>query len=633
MTARPPSLARLPIDLLTAAAVLVAALALAAALCAAPASAATSEDYFFISSVGPAYSPTLSFAGSGAGPDGIATDAAGNIYVTLPTGFAKFNASGTHVVTYTGDNGYVAGASYGLDVDWRGNVYYADRSNHCIVKLHPSANGVNGTSYSWVSITGKNAGLGDANIGAGDGEFNFPSDVTVGGNYLYVADLLNHRVQKLYINPDTNQLVYDSQWGKVGGGSGTGDGEFNRPRSVDAQSGTSGHVFVVEELGRRVQEFTAAGAFVGKFGSTSAADPLFLSGPTGVDVDAAGDVIVTDLEVHAVAKYRKTDGVWARVTRFGSLGSADAQFHFPWASVVDPNGYLYVTDTFNNKLKRFARDATAPTVTPAGFPAGWVNTLRFCELISADPTVTGQYRSGVAGTWYSKTGDAPWTAYYEPLVSLDFVEGDNAITYYAKDAVGNESTPATVHLYYDKTAPVTTASGVPSWSKTDVAVELTPGDDGRSPVASTEYRAQGAPDWSTYVGAFSVSAEGASVYEFRSTDTAGNVETAKTVTVRIDRTRPVTKALADRSVRQKKTVKLPFTIIDVAGAQAKVTIKIFKGRTLKKTLSVGTKATNVSLSHSYRCRLAKGSYTWKVYATDLAGNAQARAGAKRLTVK
>ena len=36
---------------------------------------------------------------------------------------------------------------------------------------------------------------------------------------------------------------------------------------------------------------------------------------------------------------------------------------------------------------------------------------------------------------------------------------------------------------------------------------------------------------------------------------------------------------------------------------------------------------------SWKCKLAKGTYTWKVYATDLAGNAPHVIGKKTLVVK
>jgi len=48
---------------------------------------------------------------------------------------------------------------------------------------------------------------------------------------------------------------------------------------------------------------------------------------------------------------------------------------------------------------------------------------------------------------------------------------------------------------------------------------------------------------------------------------------------------------------------------------------------------VGSKATSSSQSYKWTCKLAKGSYTWKVYATGLAGNAQVKIGHKALVVK
>jgi hypothetical protein len=65
----------------------------------------------------------------------------------------------------------------------------------------------------------------------------------------------------------------------------------------------------------------------------------------------------------------------------------------------------------------------------------------------------------------------------------------------------------------------------------------------------------------------------------------------------------------------------------------KVTIKIYKRNKLRRTFSVGLKATGASLTYSYKCSLAKGKYTWKVYATDLAGNKQAKPSSKSLVVK
>jgi DNA-binding beta-propeller fold protein YncE len=411
--------------------------------------------------------------------------------------------------------------------------------------IRPNANGLSGTVYEWKSQTGS--------AGTGNGQFNFPQDVAVDSNHLYVADKMNHRIQKFAIDYNANTLTWEATWGRNGGDgtSGSGQGEFWRPTGI-AINPADHHVFVADSYNHRIQEFEADGDFVAQWGvGVPSTDPLYLSGVNGIDVDADGSVYATDFTdaTSWVNKYaRDAGGAWERVTRLGGWGIADAQFEFPWSCAVDPNGYLYVTDTQNQKLKTFARDATAPTVTPAGWPAGWTNSVGHPEFTAADPAVTGQYTSGGVSIWYSKTGGAPWTHYYEPFALWDFVQGDNTFTYYAKDAVGNESTPADVHLYYDSV-------------------------------------------------------------------------------------RPVPKARADKSVKRLTTVRLPYRVNDASSPKAKVVIRIFKGSTRKLTLGVGTKRTNTALTYSFRCKLAKGKYSWKVYATDLAGNMQAKPGVRTLTVK
>ena len=47
----------------------------------------------------------------------------------------------------------------------------------------------------------------------------------------------------------------------------------------------------------------------------------------------------------------------------------------------------------------------------------------------------------------------------------------------------------------------------------------------------------------------------------------------------------------------------------------------------------GQVAVNTSKTAKFTCRLAKGKYKYLVYATDVAGNAQARIGSARLTVR
>ena len=68
--------------------------------------------------------------------------------------------------------------------------------------------------------------------------------------------------------------------------------------------------------------------------------------------------------------------------------------------------------------------------------------------------------------------------------------------------------------------------------------------------------------------------------------------------------------------------------------RATVTLKIYQGKKLRKTLKVpGTCTSNAKTKYSWRCTLAEGKYTLKVYATDIAGNAQSKVGSAKLTVR
>ena len=82
-------------------------------------------------------------------------------------------------------------------------------------------------------------------------------------------------------------------------------------------------------------------------------------------------------------------------------------------------------------------------------------------------------------------------------------------------------------------------------------------------------------------------------------------------------------------------MKLGYKVVDVKPGcgKAAVTLKIYKGKKLKKTLNAGTRASNLKRTCSWRCTLGKGKYTLRVYATDVAGNAQSKVGSARLTVK
>jgi DNA-binding beta-propeller fold protein YncE len=95
---------------------------------------------------------------------------------------------------------------------------------------------------------------------------------------------------------------------------------------------------------------------------------------------------------------------------------------------------------------------------------------------------------------------------------------------------------------------------------------------------------------------------------------------------------PTTLALANVSVAQGSKAKFRFRVNDASSASAVVTIKLYKGKVLKKALKVGSKPTNAAQTYRWTCSLSPGSYVWRVYARDAAGYKQVKIGSKKLTV-
>lgn len=104
--------------------------------------------------------------------------------------------------------------------------------------------------------------------GAGPGEFGLPLGLAVHKDEVFVADMLNARVQ-----------VFDHQgtWRRDIGGRGDRPGYFGRPKAVAV--GPDGTVFVADAASQSIHAFTPAGRPLRRFGGADAgADALVLPG-------------------------------------------------------------------------------------------------------------------------------------------------------------------------------------------------------------------------------------------------------------------------------------------------------------------------------------------------------------------
>jgi YVTN family beta-propeller protein len=191
----------------------------------------------------------------------------------------------------------------------------------------------------------------------------------------------------------------------------------------------------------------------------------------------------------------------------------------------------------------------------------------------------------------------------------------------------------------DTVAPTTTASAAPpaniaGWNNSPVTLTLSATDNSNgSGVASIAYTvANGttaaASTTPSATASVVVSAEGVSAVTYRSTDKAGNVEAAKTLTVRIDRIAPASSAsrtpAPDASGRNTGPVTVSIVATDAQGGSGVQSIAVLR---TNGTSTVGDTFTGTSASVVVS---APGVTSVSYQATDNAGNVEP---AKTLTIR
>jgi sugar lactone lactonase YvrE len=115
---------------------------------------------------------------------------------------------------------------------------------------------------------------------------------------------------------------------------------------------------------------TLAGS-AGVTGVTNAKGVFALfNGPSGVAIDASGNIYVADANNSLIRKIN-SGGVVSTLAGTGSVGSVNgtgtvASFNYPAGVAVDTSGNVYVTDTSNNLIRQITSKAVVTTLAGSG---------------------------------------------------------------------------------------------------------------------------------------------------------------------------------------------------------------------------------------------------------------------------
>ena len=256
-----------------------------------------------------AYSGDNGLATSAAlnGPQGLAVDTSGNLYIA-DTGNCRVRkivgttistVAGNGVCSYSGDSGLATSAAIspisGITLDGSNNLYIADTGN-CRVRK------VTGTTISTIAGNGTCGFAGDGGA-ATSANLYYPHSVAVSGSTVYIADTVNCRIRK--ITGTTITTFAGGVCGYSGDGGAATSAALNGPQGVKVDG--SGNVYIADTGNCRVRKVTGttittfagngACTFAGDFGSPTAAS---LNGPTKVALDASGNVLIADTENNRV---------------------------------------------------------------------------------------------------------------------------------------------------------------------------------------------------------------------------------------------------------------------------------------------------------------------------------------------
>ncbi|VAW66703.1 hypothetical protein MNBD_GAMMA08-2516 [hydrothermal vent metagenome] len=293
----------------------------------------------------------------------------------------------------------------GVAIDKAGNLFVTDSGNHTIRKITPE--GIVST------FAGKPGSTGTTDGKAGKARFNSPQGITIDGNdQLYVVDRFNYAVRKItpdgvvstiagamepshsedgvglsakFAEPDgiaidskNNLYVTDGNAVRkispsgvvttlagIAYETGSTDGMGSVARFIGVSgvaTDRAGNVFVCDL--ESIRKITPSGEVMTFVGDKDDAGPIGY--PTGIMIDGEDNLYVTDSD-HIIHKISSKGVVTLLAGVSGESGNKDgpnkrAQFAYPHGLAIDKAGSIYIADTSNNAIRKISLDGKVITI-------------------------------------------------------------------------------------------------------------------------------------------------------------------------------------------------------------------------------------------------------------------------------
>jgi hypothetical protein len=354
-------------------------------------------------------------------PVAATSDSAGNIYIAdqyncivrevhATTGIITTLAGTPGFCAYGGDRGPATSAYLywpSKVAVYGDNVYIADMANYVIRKVDPSGTI---TTFAGTPLCCGYSGDGGPATRACLG-FDLGVAVDSSGD-VYIGDGSNHRVREVTVSHGIiNTVAGTGTSGYSGDGGPATSADLSEP--VDVALDARGNLYIADYWNNRIRKVNTRGiisTFAGG-GSTSGdggpANEAGLSDPSGVAVDAAGDVLIADYGGGHI-RWVDGQGIIHTVAGTGGYGfsgdgglGSSAMLAWPQGVGVDPSGNIYVADTNNYRVRRVnavaALNASTTSLTFGPQPVGMSSSPQTVTLSAIGPlnindiVVTGDF--------------------------------------------------------------------------------------------------------------------------------------------------------------------------------------------------------------------------------------------------
>jgi sugar lactone lactonase YvrE len=306
-------------------------------------------------------------------PEGIAIDSRGNLFIT------DYWASNIRKISFNGEVSVLAGKDMDTgNINGTGNnarfnrphglvavgdsvIYVCDMKSHTIRSVS-----YNGDVSTYAGIMGEGGATDGFRTNA---RFNMPEAIAVNSKgELFVADSYNFTIRKIALNGEVTTFAGVAGKGGYSDGSGT-EALFNKPLGIaidgkdniyvadsDYDGKDNGNC-LIRKISPNGKVTTLAGIPLKSGHVDAQAKNAQFNRPVGITVTADGIIFIADTEADLIRKINKNGkvstigGTYLDESFADGIG-ANARFADPQGIVVDLKGNLYISDTFNNRIRK-----------------------------------------------------------------------------------------------------------------------------------------------------------------------------------------------------------------------------------------------------------------------------------------